>query len=75
MVGCFVMDSIDRKGGLAVMWNDECDVVIQSFSANHVKMLVKGRIRTESGLRVSIVILNLIRDIARGTFCGRLRVV
>lgn len=40
MVGYFVVDAVERKRGLAVMWNDDSVVNIQSFLANHVDMIV-----------------------------------
>lgn len=41
MAGCFVVDVVGRKGGLALLWSDECDVDVQSFLQNHVDSLIK----------------------------------
>lgn len=41
MTGCYLMDAVGRKGGLVMMWTDECDVDVQSFYLNHVEVLVK----------------------------------
>lgn len=36
MTGCFVMDAVGRKGGLAMLWTNDWDINIQSFSSNHI---------------------------------------
>lgn len=38
---CFVMDSLGRNGGLALLWKQEFYVIIQSYSRWHVNALVK----------------------------------
>lgn len=41
MFGCFVVDSNSSKGSLAILWDNETSVDVQSYSPNHVDMLVK----------------------------------
>lgn len=41
MVGSFAIDMNGRWGGLVVLWNKESNVDIQSFSLNHVDMLIR----------------------------------
>lgn len=43
MTSCFVVDAIRHKGGLAMMWTDDCYVDVQRFSLNHVDVLVKTK--------------------------------
>lgn len=38
--GCFVVYSVGRRGGLALLWKEEVNVQVQSFSNNHVDALV-----------------------------------
>lgn len=44
-----MVDSVGHKGGLALLWKDDVDVQVQSYSTNHVDALVKtdglGRIK------------------------------
>lgn len=37
---CFTVDSRGHGGGLAVLWNSEFDINIDSYSSNHVDMRV-----------------------------------
>lgn len=39
--GCFIVDASSRKGGMAMLWMDGCEVNIQIFSLNHIDTLVK----------------------------------
>lgn len=41
MEGCFVVDSVGRKGGLAILWKDSFDVQVQSYSQNHIDTIIK----------------------------------
>lgn len=34
------MDSVGRKGGLALMWKEDVNIQSQSFSINHMDALV-----------------------------------
>uniref|UniRef100_A0A803NUT6 Reverse transcriptase domain-containing protein n=1 Tax=Cannabis sativa TaxID=3483 RepID=A0A803NUT6_CANSA len=38
--GCFVVEAQGRSGGLALMWKSEEEVVIDSFSMNHIDCFV-----------------------------------
>lgn len=40
MEGCFVVDSVGCKGGLALLWNENTNMQVQSFSQNHIDALV-----------------------------------
>ena len=40
--GSFVVNSIGRSGGLALMWKEDCNLVIQNYSRRHIKALVKS---------------------------------
>jgi hypothetical protein len=39
----FVVDSVGRSGGLALLWNDKELVEIQNYSRRHINAIVKGR--------------------------------
>ncbi|KAM6545103.1 hypothetical protein CsatB_025839 [Cannabis sativa] len=39
--GCFVVDARGHSGGLALLWKDVKEVVIQGFSFNHVDAIVE----------------------------------
>lgn len=67
MTGCFVIDSNRSKGGLAVLWDDEISVDIQSYSSNHIDMLVKRKTMTNFNLRGYMAILSLGNDTPLGT--------
>lgn len=41
MARSFSVDANGRLGDLAVLWNEESNVDVQSFSLNHVDMLIK----------------------------------
>lgn len=43
MAGSFVVDADGRRGGLKMLWGDDYDVVIQSYSLNHVDAPVKRK--------------------------------
>lgn len=39
---CFVVDSVGKSGGLILLWPDDWDVVLLSFSSGHVDAWVIG---------------------------------
>lgn len=39
--GCFSVDCIGRSGGLCLLWKEEVDVTIRSFSSSHIDASVK----------------------------------
>ncbi|KAH1072554.1 hypothetical protein J1N35_024882 [Gossypium stocksii] len=41
MSNCLADDSNERSGGLAMLWREWLEVVIQSYSSNHIDSLVK----------------------------------
>lgn len=36
------MDSVGRSGGLALMWKEDCDLIIQNYSRRHTNAIVKS---------------------------------
>ncbi|XVF47815.1 hypothetical protein PTKIN_Ptkin03bG0141200 [Pterospermum kingtungense] len=36
--GCFCVDSEGRSGGLAMLWIEECDLHLRSYSKHHIDM-------------------------------------
>lgn len=39
---CFSSNCVGSSGGLAILWNAEMDVTVQSFSRYHIDVVVKG---------------------------------
>ena len=39
--GAFVVDSVGRSGGLALIWKDEGEVEIQNYSRRHINAVVR----------------------------------
>lgn len=39
---CFSVNCTGRSGGLALLWNQDIDVTICSYSNSHIDVLVKG---------------------------------
>jgi hypothetical protein len=39
--GAFIVDSVGRSGGLALLWKDDKEVEIQNFSRRHINAVVK----------------------------------
>ncbi|CAM8982614.1 unnamed protein product [Rhodiola kirilowii] len=40
--GCFAVRSRGKSGGLAILWSEDVDVILQSFSHQHIDVFVKG---------------------------------
>lgn len=38
---CFAVDSVGRRGGLALLWKRDVEVVIQECSLNHIDAMVR----------------------------------
>ncbi|CAM8993856.1 unnamed protein product [Rhodiola kirilowii] len=41
--GCVAVDSRGKSGGLALMWTDEVELELLSFSHSHIDVAVKGK--------------------------------
>ncbi|CAM8908582.1 unnamed protein product [Rhodiola kirilowii] len=41
--GCFTVGSNGRSGGLALLWSDEVDVLLCSFSDFHIDVLIREK--------------------------------
>lgn len=41
MQNCLAVDSNRKSGGIAMLWRDEVEVVIQNYLSNHIDSLVK----------------------------------
>lgn len=39
---CLVVNSVGRKGGLALLWSSEVQLEVISFSKNHIDSIIKG---------------------------------
>ena len=40
--GCFVIPSLGRSGGLALIWKDDANVTISNFSQHHIDLHVSS---------------------------------
>ncbi|KAL9670235.1 hypothetical protein QQ045_007786 [Rhodiola kirilowii] len=43
--GCVAVDSRGKSGGLALMWTDEVELELLSFSHSHIDVAVKGEVK------------------------------
>lgn len=43
MDGCFVVDPMHRRGGLALFWKSENEVEVLNYFQWHINMLIKGK--------------------------------
>lgn len=68
MAGVFPVNAIGRHRGLAVLWNEECKVDIQSYFLNHVDTLVEMEEVGRFNLLDSMASQNLTLELSLGTY-------
>lgn len=44
---CFMVDSMGMSGGLALLWHDEMDIHLLSFSKNHIDVKISKWLETD----------------------------
>ncbi|CAM8956535.1 unnamed protein product [Rhodiola kirilowii] len=78
-INCFVVNSKGKSGGLAILWTDATDLVIQNFSDYHIDCVIKGaeerRLTVFYGNPIahfrwrSWILLNQLHDIMKLPWC------
>lgn len=51
--GCLSVNSVGRKGGLCLLWTDEVNLEVLSYSQNHINTKIEWENKSMATLRVT----------------------
>jgi hypothetical protein len=61
----FVIESMEKSGGLALFWEDECDAEIQNYSQRHINAIIHTTVDIWSGSSLVSMDIPTLRSVER----------